>query len=415
MSKLRLGWLWIIVALEVIGIGVLLVWALVFRNAEPSVTRTPSVQDQKPTPTYNTPKVELKKVLEGFKEPVAIVAAPNDTNRERLFVVEQGGTIRVATTTGQVTPDAFLDVTSKIKSGGEQGLLGLAFHPKINEKPYFYVNYTDKAGDTIVARYTIKIDMNEVFSVVPNSEKVLLKINQPYANHNGGALAFGPDGYLYIGTGDGGSGGDPGNRAQNNNELLGKMLRINVDGGDPYAIPGDNPLIKEGGKPEIWASGLRNPWRFSFDRKTGDLYIADVGQGAWEEINFQPASSKGVVVNYGWRCYEGTHDFNTQGCQAATAYTKPVIEYEHTENRCSVTGGYVYRGTKFPALAGKYFYGDFCGGQVYYAEQISAEWKSTPAATSTYKLSTFGEDSIGELYLADYESGMIYQVTDTAN
>lgn len=411
MSKIKIHWLWIVVALEVAAITGLLVWGIALRNTGEKAAKTPATQ-QNTTPSYKTPKVELAPVVAGLASPVVITAVP-DTGDKRLFVVEQAGIIRIVNADKTLDATPFLDIRSKVKSGGEMGLLGLAFHPQVADNRYFFVNYIDKGQNTIIARYAIS---KETGRADPSSEKILLKINQPYPNHNGGALAFGPDGYLYIGMGDGGDAGDPDNRAQSNNDLLGKMLRINVDSGDKYDIPADNPFVAEGGKREIWAMGLRNPWRFSFDRKTGDLYIADVGQGNWEEINFQEAGRKGSLMNYGWRCYEGAHEFKmTEGCQGPNSYVQPILEYDHSEGRCSVTGGYVYRGSEHPALAGKYFYGDFCGGQLYYAGQASGIWTSVLAASTGYKLTTFGEDSAGELYLADYATGTIYQITDTAN
>lgn len=396
------------VGLEIIGIAGLLVWGLVLRQTdEPAVQAPTTKQDAKPS--YKAPVVALTQVVGGLTKPVAIVAMPDKADK-RLFVVEQAGVIRVVTAEKTLDATPFLDITGKVKSGGELGLLGLAFHPKVTDNNYFFVNYTDKNLNTIIARYSISAETGRAD---PASEKVVLKVKQPYANHNGGDLAFGPDGQLYIGLGDGGSGGDPEDRGQNKNELLGKILRINVDS-DAYAIPAGNPFAAGGGKPEIWALGLRNPWRFSFDSKTGDLYIADVGQGNYEEINLQLATSKGGE-NYGWRCYEGTHAFKTTGCQGVNSYVQPILEYDHTEERCSVTGGYVYRGSAFPALDGKYFYGDYCGGQLYYSEQASGTWTPILAADTGYQISTFGQDGMGELYLADYAAGTIYQLTDTAN
>jgi glucose/arabinose dehydrogenase len=412
MSKINTSWLWIIAGLETMAIIGILLWGLVFRQTTPKVTQTPVIQTPTTQTTYKTPVIKLAAFAKGLEKPVAI-ATTGLTGDKRLFVVEQDGTIRVVDGDGKVADTAFLDVSSKIKSGGEMGLLGLAFHPKLNEKPYLYVNYVDKDQNTIVARYGVA-GTNETMKVDAASEKVLLKIAQPYANHNGGNLAFGPDGYLYIGMGDGGSGGDPEARGQNPDELLGKMLRIDVDKGDPYAIPAGNTFENGGGKPEIWAMGLRNPWRFSFDSKTGDLYIADVGQGDWEEINFQPKSSKSDK-NYGWRCFEGTHEFKTDDCQKADKYVQPILEYNHSENRCSVTGGFVYRGRAFPALAGKYFYGDYCGGQLYYAQKSPSNWTTVLSLQTNLFITTFGVDSAGELYVADYQTGTLHQVTDSAN
>lgn len=407
MSKIKLQWLWVVVGLEVLAIAGLLIWALALRqDASPPPAAAPSQQDTEPT--YNKPAIALAQVVGGLTGPVAIAAMPSPD--ARLFVAEQAGTIRIVLADKTLGPEPLLDIKSKIKAGGEQGLLGLAFHPKVAENDFFYVNYTDKNGDTVIARYTIS---KESGRAAASTEKIILKQAQPYANHNGGDLTFGPDGYLYIGLGDGGSGGDPQDRAQNKNELLGKMLRIDVDGGDPYAIPADNPFAGGGGKPEIWALGLRNPWRFSFDRGTSDLFIADVGQGSLEEINHQPRGK--ANLNYGWRCFEGTSEFNTAGCQDASAYTKPIVQYDHTESRCSVTGGYVYRGTQFPALAAKYFYADYCSGQLYYAEQASGTWAATLAMATGLTISTFGQDNAGELYLADHKTGILHHITDTAN
>lgn len=411
MSKIRVQWLWIVIAAEVVMIGALLVWGLVINQKEdaPAETKKPDTQ-QNTKPAYKTPKIELAQVVGGLTKPVTITAMP-DVADKRLFVVEQDGLIRTVKADKTLDATPFLDIKSKVKSSGEMGLLGLAFHPNVADNRYFYVNYVDKNQATVIARYTIS---KTTGLGDPSSEKILLKISQPYPNHKGGNVAFGPDGYLYIGMGDGGSGGDPENRGQNKNELLGKMLRINVDSGDTYAIPADNPYANGGAKPEIWALGLRNPWRFSFDRKTGDLYIADVGQGDYEEINLQKAGSKGAE-NYGWRCYEGVHEYKTDGCQSAESYVKPIVEYNHTEGRCSVTGGYAYQGSKYPALTGKYFYADFCGGQLYYAEQASGTWTVVSAGSTGHQVSTFGEDSSGEVYLANYGTGVIYQITDTAN
>lgn len=410
MSKIRLPWLWVVIGLELLIILSVLVWALAFRKPDaPTATKQQPTSQQK-TPTYNEPKVELTKVVEGFTQPVTITSMPNHDDK-RLFVVEQAGVIRIVTAERTVEAKAFLDIKPKVQAGGEMGLLGLAFHPKVKQNNFFYINYIDKDTNTIIARYTIS---QTTGLADPASEKVLLKLKQPYPNHNGGDIKFGPDSYLYIGLGDGGSGNDPENRAQNKEELLGKLLRIDVDGSLTYAVPADNPFAKGGGKPEIWALGLRNPWRFSFDRKNGDLYIADVGQGQYEEVNFQPANSKGGK-NYGWRCYEGAQAHLPEGCQDASVYTKPILQYDHGDKRCSVTGGFVYRGSKYPALDGHYLYADFCTKQLFSTKKTGDSWSPITTTSTGLDISTFGEDSNGELYAADYNNGGIYQIVDTAN
>lgn len=360
-------------------------------------------------PPLSPPVVELSKFASGFTKPVVITATPTVSDK-RVFVVEQAGVIKIIQADGTVSAQAFLDISSKVLNGGEMGLLGLAFSPNYSRDGNFFINYTDRSQNTIVARYHAP----SPGSTDPASEEVLLKIAQPYTNHNGGALLFGPDGYLYAALGDGGSGGDPHGYGQNLNSLLGKLLRLDVSQ-LPYKSPSSNPYANQPGKrPEIWDYGLRNPWRLSFDRKTDALYIADVGQGDIEEINREQSGSKGGV-NYGWRCFEGSKDFNLSGCASRDNYSFPILEYDHSEDRCSVTGGYVYRGKKYPALDGKYFYADFCGGQLYSAEIKDARWQAELIVRSPYRISTFGEDSGGELYLADYTTGDIFQIRDTAN
>jgi glucose/arabinose dehydrogenase len=413
---LHARWLMVIAALEVLAIIGLLIWVIAIRkDAVPQVSK-PTVMQQvipEPTKTYQTPKVELKLFASGLNTPTDI-AAPVDTSETQLFVTERPGTIRIVNSNGSLDGKPFLDITTKVQDDkGEKGLLGIAFHPKYHDNGFFFVNYVDKSDNSTIARYHVS---KQTGLADPASEKILLKLKKPYGNHNGGSLEFGPDGYLYAGTGDGGAAGDPQNRAQNKTgSLFGKILRLDVDHGDPYSVPASNPFENGGKKSEVWAYGLRNPWRLGFDRKTGDLYIADVGQGDYEEINVQPAASKGGE-NYGWRCYEGLHEYNKEGCQSADNYIKPIVEFDHAEGRCSVTGGYVYRGLTFPALTGKYFFGDYCGGQVYYAEQIDNAWRTTVAnVTNDYAISTFGEDSAGELYLADLIAGKLYQIQDSAN
>jgi glucose/arabinose dehydrogenase len=301
-----------------------------------------------------------------------------------------------------------LDIRNHVMAGGELGLLGLAFSPDYGKDGYVFVHYNDKNQNTVIARYSSNADKAD-----PASEQKILTLKQPYSNHNGGALLFGRDGYLYAALGDGGNSGDPQNQGQNLGTLLGKILRLDVSQ-IPYKIPASNPFVNQSGKrAEIWNYGLRNPWRISFDRQTGELYIADVGQGDYEEVNVEARGKGGN--NYGWRCYEGLHDFNLSGCGPKEEYTFPHLEYNHSEGRCSITGGYVYRGQKYPALTGKYFYGDFCSGQVYFAEKKGDKLERTLATKTSYQISTFGEDSRGELYMADYATGNIYRVVDSAN
>lgn len=347
------------------------------------------------------PNVVLEPFATGAQRPVTITHAGDD----RLFVVEKTGRIVIWNGSSYTT---FLDLTNAVSTAGEQGLLGLAFHPRYRENGFFFVNYTDVSGDTVIERYRVSANPNVA---EPASAKRILFVDQPFANHNGGQLQFGPDGYLYIGLGDGGSGGDPANRAQDLSQLLGKMLRIDVDAGDPYGIPPTNPFAGRAGvRPEIWASGLRNPWRYSFDRASGDLWLTDVGQGSWEEVNFQPATSIGGE-NYGWRRMEGKHCFNpATACNDGTLVL-PVIEYGHSGGNCSVTGGYVYRGTRSRRLTGSYVYGDFCSGMIWASSPLDG-FARRLLVDAPFFISTFGEDVHGELYVADYNSGTIYRITD---
>jgi glucose/arabinose dehydrogenase len=350
--------------------------------------------------------IQLQPVVTGLSQPVSITHAGDD----RIFITQQGGRVVIFNGT-RVLPEPFLDLSSLTTATGERGLLSIAFHPRYRENGFFYVNYTDLAGDTVVARYSVSATNPN--RADPGTAVRLLHIGQPFANHNGGQMHFGRDGYLYIGMGDGGSGGDPGNRAQNLSELLGKMLRIDVDRGAPYAIPDSNPFVHTpGARPEIWALGLRNPWRFSFDRAKGDLWIADVGQGQWEEINHQPGTSSGGE-NYGWRRMEGTHCFEPRTNCSDPALVLPVIEYDHRNGACSVTGGYVYRGRDFPRLDGAYIYGDYCSGVIWAATRNTiGGFTTTQLLDTNLLISTFGEDVDGELYVADHR-GSIHRLIDT--
>ena len=336
----------------------------------------------------------------GLEFPVGIHHAGDGSGR--VFILSQAGLIYVLQN-GSVLDEPFLDLTSLVSgprpgSYSERGLLGLAFHPQYAENGFFFVNYTDLDGNTVIARFQVSDDPDRAD---PASELRLLGVEQPFANHNGGGLAFGPDGYLYIALGDGGSGGDPQGRAQSLNTLLGKLLRITVDEGTPYAIPADNPFMAGGGLVEIWAYGLRNPWRFAFDPLTGGLFIGDVGQGAWEEVNYLAAGSPGGA-NFGWDYREGLHAFEGQPPEGAQ-FVDPVAEYAHTEG-CSVTGGVVVRDPRLPALQGVYLYGDYCTGKVWGLLQAEdGTWKSQQLLSVPANISAFGEGEDGRVYLADLQ------------
>ena len=362
------------------------------------------------------PTLAFNRVATGFEKPVHVTHAGDGS--ARLFVVEQPGRIRIIGPDGTVLPKAFLDISERGSCCGERGLLSVAFPADYANQGYFYVNYTNRDGDTVVARYGVTSDPNVAD---PGSEEIILTAKQPYDNHNGGQLVFGPrDGYLYIGMGDGGSAGDPENRAQNPETLLGKMLRIDVESagsgaarpqGLDYVIPATNPYTQTVSyRAEIWALGLRNPWRFAFDRQSGDLYMGDVGQRDWEEVNYQPASSAGGE-NYGWRILEGTHCYNPPAdCAPPERYAPPIAEYGHNQG-CSITGGVVYRGSKYPAWNGIYLYADYCSGLVWGLRFDGAAWQNQLLVDTSYVITTFGENEAGDIYLADYESGTIYEIT----
>lgn len=352
--------------------------------------------------------VTLLPQFTGFSQPTYVTNAGDGS--DRLFVVQQGGLIRVIQN-GTTLTTPFLDIQSRISASGERGLLSMAFPPDYASKGYFYVYYTNSSGNIVISRFRLTADPNVADA---NSEEVILTIDHPtFSNHNGGQLAFGPDGYLYIGTGDGGGGGDPFGNAQNPNSLLGKILRIDVESGAAtYAIPDTNPFLAatdptNAYRDEIWALGLRNPWRFSFDSVTGDLYIGDVGQGAVEEIDVQLVSSPGGE-NYGWNRLEGSQPYN--GFAGDTSgFTFPIVEYDHSQGE-SVTGGFVYRGTD-PRLQGVYFYGDFVDGNLWGLRRSATGWENTLLIDTSYGISTFGQDQQGNLYLADYFRGDIYRIS----
>lgn len=357
------------------------------------------------------PKIKLEQFAAGLQKPVDIKNAGDG----RLFVIEQPGFIRIVDTVGNVKNIPFLDITDRVKSTGtEQGLLGLAFHPEYKNNGYFYMDYTGIGDSTHISRFSVSTINPD--SAIASSEFKILTIYKPFINHNGGDLNFGPDGYLYIGTGDGGSEGDPGNRAQDSLQFLGKMLRIDVDHGNPYSIPLTNPFRNDPhALGEIWALGLRNPWRFSFDPLHGDLWIADVGQNKYEEIDLQPATSAGGE-NYGWRCFEGDSIYNFTECQPGNFYTFPVYVYQHNPaDPCnSITGGYIYRGLKFVNLYGLYYFADYCNDDIWTLQNYSGTWTATWQGRYTgNNFSTFGTDVKGEIYLAGRTTGKIYRIADS--
>lgn len=330
----------------------------------------------------------------GLQTPINMETAFDGTGR--LFINEKAGRIRILQS-GELLAQPFLDITDRVgSSGSEQGMLGLAFHPQYEENGRFFVHYSDRNGDTVLSRF--QVSASDPNQADPASEVILLQQNQPYANHNGGQLAFGPDGYLYFGLGDGGSAGDPQNNGQSLETLLGKILRLDVDSSDTYAIPSDNPFQGGKSKPEIWAYGLRNPWRFSFDQRTQDLYIADVGQNQWEEIDYLPAGVPGGT-NFGWRFKEGTHAYEG-GAPADSLLVDPVYEYDHSFG-CSITGGYVYRGQNLPEWQGIYIFGDYCSGIIWGLMRQNDQWVAQQMFKTGGGLTAFGQDEAGEVYIVE--------------
>ncbi|GAB5564620.1 MAG: PQQ-dependent sugar dehydrogenase [Winogradskyella sp.] len=353
--------------------------------------------------------LDLQLFATGLNRPVNIKHAGDD----KLYVVEQDGIIKIINTDGTIEATPFLDIDPIVSSiGNEQGLLGLAFHPNYINNGFFFVNYINNSGNTVISRF-MRSTGNPLVADV-NSELILLTITQPFSNHNGGEMHFGPDGFLYISTGDGGSAGDPQNNSQNLGNLLGKILRIDVNNSSAtnlYDIPADNPFFGSiTAQNEIWSYGLRNPWKFSFDRSTGDLWIGDVGQNNREEINLTLASDAGGL-NYGWRCYEGNLPFNTTGCPNTSSLIFPVGEYSHSSGRCSITGGYRYRGAAHPGLQGAYIYADACSQEIGFLQLENNNWNSTFISFSG-NFVAFGEDQSGELYVSTLQ-GDIYSIIDT--
>lgn len=339
----------------------------------------------------------LAEIVSGLNFPLYLSAPPGDL--ARLFIVEKGGVIRIVKN-GALLPAPFLDISTRVSTGSEQGLLGLAFDPSYASTGRFVVHYTDVAGDTRLSSFQVSGDAD---IADPGTEVVILAADQPYDNHNGGQVLFGPDGFLYLGLGDGGSAGDPEGRGQDLSDLLGSILRIDVPISAPYTVPPDNPFVGvAGASPEVWSYGLRNPWRFSFDRATGDLYIGDVGQGQFEEVDISlAADGAGKGVNYGWNRMEGAHCFSS-GCDPS-GLALPALEYDHRED-CSITGGYVYRGSTVPALQGLYFFSDWCGGWVRsfrYSGGSATELTEWPSLRTGGIIVSFGEDAAGELYVIE--------------
>ncbi|MFN8499578.1 MAG: PQQ-dependent sugar dehydrogenase [Anaerolineae bacterium] len=383
---------------------------------------TPAPVATKPAPTAqptvapasafdpNATTIRLERVVSGLNNPTTIANAGDGSNR--LFVLEKGGAIRIVKD-GAVLPQPFLDITNLVYSvGTEQGLLGLAFAPDYRTSGVFYVYYIAQDRNSTLVRYTVSDDPNRAD---PASAEVIFTAQQPsFPNHKGGELTFGPDGYLYLGLGDGGGAGDPAKNAQNLGSPLGKILRFDVGRGAPYAIPADNPFkSRNGARPEIWAYGLRNPWRFSFDRATGDLYIADVGQNVWEEINVQPRASKGGE-NYGWNRMEGNHCFPPDSQCQTQGLVRPVAEYNHSEGGCSVTGGFVYRGAAQPALSGAYILADYCTGKFWALSRgPDGQWQRTLLTQAAVSPSSFGEDEAGEMYVVGINQGELYRILAT--
>ena len=368
--------------------------AIAFFACADSQAKSSAASPEQPAGT-----IRLEQVDGRFRNPVYLASPPGDS---RLFIVEQAGRIRIVKN-GQALSEPFLDIADRVRSGGEQGLLSVAFHPDYRTNGYFYVNFTDRSGDTRVERFKVSANPDVAD---PASSKLVIGIDQPYANHNGGLVMFGPDGMLYVGMGDGGSGGDPHGNGQNRNALLGKILRLDVSS-EPYGIPVGNP--RTGGRAEIWAIGMRNPWRFAFDRQTGLLYVADVGQNEIEEIDVESATEPGL--NYGWNIMEGDHCYRSSSCDRE-GLVMPKVTYNHSGGACSVTGGFVYRGRRIPSLAGHYFYSDYCAGWLKSFRMMNGavtdrrDWKTSE---NLGHVVSFGEDSSRELYILT-EGGKVLRI-----
>jgi glucose/arabinose dehydrogenase len=354
--------------------------------------------------------IGLQQVASGLSTPLYVTAPPGDT--ARLFIVEKTGAIRMVKS-GTLLPAPFLDIGTLVSGGGEQGLLGLAFDPDYATNGRFVVHYTDVAGNTRVSTFVRSSSDPDLAD--PSSEQLVLAAEQPFPNHNGGQVLFGPDGDLYLGLGDGGSAGDPTGRGQDLTDLLGSILRLDIRTTSPYAVPADNPFAgRTDARPEVWSYGLRNPWRFSFDRATGDLYVADVGQSASEEVDVSPAAGgAGKATNFGWNTMEGKHCYGASSCNES-GLALPVLEYDHGQG-CSITGGYVYRGAAIPAIQGYYFYGDYCGGWVRsfrYESGAAVDAFQWPTLAPGGSITSFGEDAAGELYITSAD-GRVFRIIPT--
>lgn len=390
MFRKQVGWKFGIILLSLIGI-------IVGLDSSPGLASM-NVDEVK--------FIELELIASGFNMATDLVQAPDG----RLFVSERGGLIRIIDTNGAILATPFIDLSSKVGIYGEEGLTGLALHPDFANNGRFFVGYTTHDPiKSVVSSFLVSGGNINVAD--PASEQVIIAVNEPTSIHNGGDVAFGPvDGYLYAGFGDGGPGNDPSNRGQDGGTWLGKILRLDVDGDLPYEVPVDNPFVADPQVlDEIWAMGLRNPWRFTFDRLTGDLYIADVGQQSWEEVDFEPAGSGGGV-NYGWRCYEAFHPFNLSSCGPEELYEKPVFEYASVNEDCAIVGGYVYRGLVSLPIDGTYIFADYCSGRLWGIEQVADEWVVSATGKSPGgAVTSFGEGVDGSLYLVD--AGHVYKVT----
>lgn len=384
----------------------------------PATTQTTAPASPVPTPVFVPCDASVESctallatpITDQLKEPsgIAFTGLPDD---HRLFVLERAGRILIVDPDGTIHEQPFLDLTGSVATGNwEQGLLGLVFHPNFARTGYFYIHYTDSAGDVQIVRYHVQPEAPDVAD--PSSAFTILSVDKPHEDHNGGQLAFGPDGYLYIALGDGG--GDALANAQSLDTLMGKVLRLDVDSADPYAIPADNPFVETpGARGEIWLMGLRNPWRFSFDRQTGDLFIGDVGGSLWEELNFLPAGDKGGE-NFGWPCLEGNEPLFPEFCDESAVLTPPILTFKHQERvTCSITAGYVYRGAAFPDLDGTFLLSDMCSESVWGIRHVDGQWRTTATGASPGWWTTFGQDAAGDLYAAAFENGTLYRLSTT--